>query len=239
MTRVERALLLRRTEVGDSDLVLSLLTAGSGRVSAIARGARSSKRRFGGVLEPFHELKVTLESRPPRDLERLVDAQLALPRLNLVGQLDRLTSAGRALGWVRGVCPPNLPEPEVFDELNSFLDQLDLAPSSAQATEPSALLVRFGMNLLSALGWALQLHACIRCNKLCPETSPAWLDPRRGGLVCRSCGGGGQLASPALRRFLAGESQQPPEPTRTAELEQACLILEQALNSHAGTRLGT
>ncbi len=45
------ALLLRRVEYGESDLVLTLLTQKVGKVSALARGARKSSKRFGSALE--------------------------------------------------------------------------------------------------------------------------------------------------------------------------------------------
>ncbi|HEV8244483.1 MAG TPA: recombination protein O N-terminal domain-containing protein, partial [Polyangiaceae bacterium] len=50
------ALVVRRVEYGDSDLVLGLFTQKLGRISALARGARRSQRRFGGALEIIHTL---------------------------------------------------------------------------------------------------------------------------------------------------------------------------------------
>ena len=58
------ALLLRRTPYRDADLVLSLFTEQLGQVSALARAARKSQRRFGGSLEPFHTLHLELDVLP-------------------------------------------------------------------------------------------------------------------------------------------------------------------------------
>ncbi|HVI73863.1 MAG TPA: DNA repair protein RecO, partial [Anaeromyxobacteraceae bacterium] len=49
---------LRTVDYGESDRVVSLLTAERGKVSAFARKARVSRRRFGGALEPFTLLQV-------------------------------------------------------------------------------------------------------------------------------------------------------------------------------------
>ncbi|HEX7488511.1 MAG TPA: DNA repair protein RecO, partial [Anaeromyxobacteraceae bacterium] len=44
---------LRTVDYGESDRVVTLLTAERGKVSAFARAARASRRRFGGALEHF------------------------------------------------------------------------------------------------------------------------------------------------------------------------------------------
>ena len=99
MTQVHEteALLLRRVELGETDLVLTLFTQKLGRISAIARGARRSTKRFGGALEPFFTLRVRLEERPRSELFSLSEASLLRPRLGLLSELSRLEVAGRAL----------------------------------------------------------------------------------------------------------------------------------------------
>ena len=59
-----KALVLRRTPYREADLVVTLFTAELGQVSALARAARKSQRRFGGSLEPFHTLEVELVPLP-------------------------------------------------------------------------------------------------------------------------------------------------------------------------------
>jgi DNA repair protein RecO (recombination protein O) len=50
--RIE-ALVLRSIAYGDADAVVQLLTRGRGRIAAFVRGAKTSRKRFGGALEPF------------------------------------------------------------------------------------------------------------------------------------------------------------------------------------------
>ncbi|HMV65631.1 MAG TPA: recombination protein O N-terminal domain-containing protein, partial [Myxococcota bacterium] len=45
------AIVLGHQAIGEADRVVRLLVAGRGRVDAVARGARGSRRRFGGALE--------------------------------------------------------------------------------------------------------------------------------------------------------------------------------------------
>ncbi len=57
------ALVLRIVDFGESDRILHLLLPGEGRVTAIAKGARRSVRRFAGTLDLFHHLRVQFERR--------------------------------------------------------------------------------------------------------------------------------------------------------------------------------
>jgi DNA repair protein RecO (recombination protein O) len=54
------AVVLRSIRYGEADRVLHLYTPQRGRVSAIAKGVRRAKSRFGGRLEPFFRLQLVL-----------------------------------------------------------------------------------------------------------------------------------------------------------------------------------
>ena len=54
------AIVLRGIRYGEADRILHLYTPDRGRVSAIAKGVRRAKSRFGGRLEPFFRLNLVL-----------------------------------------------------------------------------------------------------------------------------------------------------------------------------------
>jgi len=53
-------IVLRSLRYGEADRILHLYTPDRGRVSAIAKGVRRAKSRFGGRLEPFFRLNLVL-----------------------------------------------------------------------------------------------------------------------------------------------------------------------------------
>ncbi len=199
-----QALLLRRTAYGEADLIVLLLTERRGVVSALARAARVSQRRFGGSLEPFHELHVVVEERSDRELQTLVDARITRTRPRLVASLEAMEAAGVALGWLRHALPQHTAEPEVWALVTRALDALDATPAA-----PRSVVTALGLALGAALGWGLELQRCVRCDRPCAPTRAAQLDPSRGGLVCRRCGGGPATLSGAqrarLQRATAGD----------------------------------
>lgn len=222
------ALLVRRVVFGEADLVVTLFTERDGLVSALARGARRSSRRFS-ALEPMHRLRVKLQPRPS-GLWTLLDAAMTQPRLNLVADLERLGAAGRALRWVRRACSPVTSEPGVWRETDALLTDLDDAEASVL---PAARLALYGFRLLAFVGWGLELGRCVGCGKTCDANASACVNPALGGLVCRSCGGARRVLRAELlarlRRARAGDTAA----LDADAAERALELIEALFEAHA------
>jgi DNA repair protein RecO (recombination protein O) len=225
------ALVLRRVELGEADLVLTLFTRSLGRISALARGARKSRRRFGGALEPFFTLSVRMEERPTSELFTLLDASVVRARLGLLEDLARIDAAGRALAWVRKAAPPRTPEPEAFGLLERLLERLSAANPSLSADRE---LAEVGLPLLTSFGWGIEFDRCVRCGKACPTASAAGLDPLRGGLVCRDCGGGTVHLSAERRQRLTRAASGVIGALEPDDVKTALSLVERVFAAHAG-----
>jgi DNA repair protein RecO (recombination protein O) len=227
-----RALLLKRVEYGDADLVLTLFTEKLGRVSALARSARRSQRRFGGALEPLHTLELRLEDRPRNELSLLREARIVTARPALTESLERMKAAGRALGWIRSAAPAHTPEPELWAVIEGLLDEL---ARRKDPVSPGLALAASGLAMLGALGWGLDLERCVRCGKPCPKEGAALVDAVRGGLVCRSCGGARQRLDAAVRERLGRAALSgDPRTLEPGDDEIALGLVEGVLSAHAG-----
>ena len=226
-----RALLLRRTDYGESDLVVALFTEDLGRVGALARGARKSQRRFGGALEPIHTLKVRLDEKSGAELFTLAEASIDRARTRLTSRLEHMEAAGRALGWVRKASPPRTIEPEVWRVLSELLDRLD---DPARVPSARVELAEAGLRLLAAFGWGLELSRCVSCGKPCPHGRAAQIDVERGGLVCRSCGGARVRLAGASRARLARAAGGSAGALEAGDLDVAVELTDRAFRAHLG-----
>jgi DNA repair protein RecO (recombination protein O) len=181
----------------------------------------------------MHTLDVILLERARASLLSLTSASIVRPRVRLTGQLDRLQAAGSALRWVRQATPLRTPEPDVWSLLQELLDDLDQERPRAA---PSALLVIAGLRLLAYLGYGLDLDACVVCGRPCPPDRAAHVDPVRGGLVCRRCGGAGRMLRGATRQrvhlAIRGQAVLSEE-----DLPVLVELLESALLAHASVKL--
>jgi DNA repair protein RecO (recombination protein O) len=226
-----RALVLQRVAYGESDWILQLFTEQIGRVSALARGARRSQRRFGGSLEPIHTLLLQLEERDGSALLTLRDAGIDVVRSRITTDLDRLRAAGRALGWVRGSVPERTPEPGVWQTLHTLLDRLD---SLEDPGFVSVFTAEFGLSLLCHMGWAIEFEQCVRCGRQCPAGQSAMVDAARGGLICRACGGARLQIDGSLRARLVRAAQGESGVLSEPDAPRAMDLVEQGLLAHMG-----
>lgn len=225
---VTDALVLRVVPYGEADAIVTYFTEELGKVAAIGRGARGSRKRLVGALEPMHTHRITVDERQHAELATLVESQLVLPRFRLIESLDGMEAAGQAMRWVRAGSPSRTREPVVWNELTSLLDRLD-----ALEAEPWALLAGTGLRLLLAFGYGLDFDACVRCGRARPSEQSAYVTASAGGVVCRACGGARQKLDGALlgrlARALQGEGELSAEDARIA-----LPLVEEALTAHAG-----
>jgi DNA repair protein RecO (recombination protein O) len=230
--RTTRALLLKRVEYGEADLVLTLFTERYGRISALARAARKSSRRFSGALEPMHTLELELEERPKSELFMLRAARIDRARTALTESLARLEAAGTALSWVRRSAPPRTPEPALWTAIEGLLDRLG---DREETTPPRRMLAAAGLRILATLGWGLDFERCVRCGKECPPGQVALVDPTHGGLVCRACGGARTRLDAGSRERLARASLTgDPTALDADDADRALVLVEGVLKAHAG-----
>ena len=222
------AFVVRTVEYGEADVIATLLTETHGKLSALLRGGRKSKKRAPGALEPFHTVRVRLDDRGG-ELVTMREARVVRARTGITGSLAALEAGGLALRWLRHLSPPRHPEPGAWATTTTLLDELDACPD-----EPRTRLAVAALRLLDDMGYGLDLEKCVGCGRRCPEESPAYVDATRGGLVCRSCGGAGFILSPSARRQgLTAQRGEGAEPTRD-EAEEILAMVDGAMAAHGG-----
>lgn len=137
-----RAIVLRRTNFGEADRILQLLTP-EGRRSVMAKGVRREKSKLAGGIELFAITDVVLgEGRG--DLGILTAAQLVKFYRHILEDYDRLQFGYRAIKLV-GAASDTVDEPEWFDLLAEVLAALDALTIPLELIETWFLLRYSGL----------------------------------------------------------------------------------------------
>lgn len=184
------AVVLRSMRYGEADRILHLYTPNRGRVSAIAKGVRRARSRFGGRLEPYFRLNIELhEGRG--ELLTVTGAQTVDGHARLRADSRALDSAARACDAVGRLFETSEPHPGVFNLLCRQLALLDrqagAAPEEGGASAAWAAALAFRMKLLLAAGLAPQLGACANCGE---RDHLVGFSGAAGGVVCGACEAG-------------------------------------------------
>lgn len=152
------AVVLKRTDFGESDRIVTLFTSEWGKVSVFARGARRSQKRFGAGLDLFAIIDAAVRMDPQRDLWGLEEIQAAEHVSHVSLQWDCFACASYACELVRESCPAHQPDLPVFTLLVALLRDLDrIAQLHAS---PLQSIVEFQIQLLRllGLGWEMDVR---------------------------------------------------------------------------------
>ena len=173
------AIVLRSIRYGEADRILHLYTPGYGRLSAIAKGARRSRSRFGARLEPFFHVRAMLhEGRSDLLTVTGVDtiAVHAAVRDHAVTLDAASQGVRRRLAVVRDLrSPPR--------RISPARQRTGLLQSDVAHARPGTGLA-FRLKLLLAAGIVPQLAACA----VCGETDHLQgFSGAAGGVVCSTC----------------------------------------------------
>jgi DNA repair protein RecO (recombination protein O) len=189
------AFVLRTRALRDHDLIVELFGRDTGRVSTVARGARSSRRRFGGALEIGTRVDAQIARRPGRELHALEGCDVRTPLKAIRGDLDRIQHLSYALELTLLAFAPEAPDPDGYTMLEAYVDGLEAAPASHEA------LVLWELLLLRHLGYGLTIGRCP-----VSDTAPDALSLEAGGAVSRGAAGVADAVpvSTAALRVIAG-----------------------------------
>jgi DNA repair protein RecO (recombination protein O) len=176
-----KGIVLRSIRYGEADRILDLYTRDAGLVSAIAKGIRRTKSRFGARLEPLS--CVDFVAYQGRTLDTLTQAELLRSFRGVREDLARFDAAARMVGSVRALSGGDEADRRVFNLLYHGLDALEEHDSGFEAVEAA-----FGLKLSILAGYAPQLDVCSNC-ATDPEEAPEplYFAPDLGGVLCSEC----------------------------------------------------
>jgi DNA repair protein RecO (recombination protein O) len=240
-------IVLRSMRYGEADRILHLYTPNRGRVSAIAKGVRRARSRFGGRLEPFFRLHIELhEGRG--ELLTVTGAQTVDGHAHLRGDARALDAAARACDAVGRLFETSEPHPGVFNLLCRKLSLLDeqagdpARSAGRTATDEESAggrgaALAFRLKLLLAAGLAPQLGACASCGE---REHLVGFSGAAGGVVCGACEAAsfplGEQAYGFMTEALGAPLAEAPDApdAALAQVERAIAV---TLEHHAHLRL--
>ncbi|MEO6913692.1 MAG: DNA repair protein RecO, partial [Candidatus Baltobacteraceae bacterium] len=169
---------LRGRNLGEADRIFTLFTTDRGKIDAVAKGVRRAKSHFAGRLEFMSE--ATLSLHRGRNLDIITAAEISTSCWNAVVQPQAFAAASMIAEFIESFCEPDLALPEVYELVIGAVAAL------GSIEDPLALIPRFSLRLLDALGLAPPCESCARCGASLLGNG-AWLDLESGGLAGSEC----------------------------------------------------
>lgn len=170
----EQGIVLRSVKLGEADKIVTILTQGSGKIRAVAKGVRKTTSKFGGRLEPFTHVSLLLYEG--RNLDTVTQADIVSPFRVLRGGFDLIAAGESMLEAADKVAEEHERNVRLFMLLLNGLRTLDASPR-----DPAAVAESFLLKLLSLSGFHPSLAACAICGAPGPH---GWFAAGQGGIVC-------------------------------------------------------
>ena len=210
----EQGIVLRSVKLGEADKIVTILTQGSGKIRAVAKGIRRTQSKFGARLEPLTHVSLMLYAG--RNLDTVTQAEILSPFVAIRQDFTRITAAETMLEATDKVAEDNERNVKLFMLLLNGLRALDAGPR-----DPACVAEAFLLRMLSVSGFHPSLSACAACGVPGPHE---WFSAGQGGVVCAGCVGteAGRVSAPAVQwldalarvDLLGAGDMTPPEPTR-------------------------
>jgi DNA repair protein RecO (recombination protein O) len=140
------AILLRKTKLTETSLIVTWLTGAHGRLKTVAKGARRPRSAFAGKLDLFFGAEIQFARSKKTELHTLREVVLKNPREGVRKNYRSVQLASYFVELVELVTEPDHAVPEIYDLLKRALDYLD-----ANAPTKRALL-HFESELTRVLG---------------------------------------------------------------------------------------
>lgn len=191
---VTEAILLHAFDYLESSRIVRLLTRDGGIQSALARGARRSRARYGSSLDLFAQGTAQLHTKPQRELHTLSGFDLSKSRPGLAQDVSRFTAASavselalRFAGEDSG--------PLLYDTVDEAFDLIAAAAPDHTVAAGLASCWR----IIAALGFTPALESCALCHADLDPGADAAFSHVSGGALCPRCA----IVTPAARRLPA------------------------------------
>ncbi len=186
------AILIRRIEHGDFDLILTFLSLSRGKISAIAKNAKKSAKRFSGVLELFYVLDLVC-AKGKGKLPILKEASVRRPFISIRSSIEKTAYASYWAQLVFQWLEEGQEDRRIYGLFQKSLEILD-----EEKLPPAAVSILFQMKFLALSGVDPNLDRCGRCGRPMEEMPGPRLtfDLAGGGLLCNGCAPEGVRSAP-------------------------------------------
>ncbi|HVM11363.1 MAG TPA: DNA repair protein RecO [Actinomycetota bacterium] len=189
----DQGVVLGSIKLAEADKIVTVLTQGSGKVRAVAKGLRRTTSRFGARLEPFTHVDLMLYRG--RSLDTVTQAEIVHPFRTLREDYSLVAAGATMLEAADKVAEEHERNVPLFLLLVKGLRALETRPA-----DPAAVAESFLLRLLGLSGFAPSFTACA----VCGSTEVGRFSHAQGGAVCETDRDrDAQRADPDALRWLA------------------------------------
>jgi len=175
-----KAIVLNKLNYGNTSLICNLFTAEQGKISIIAKGARSKKNIHSAVLQPANFIELIYYYKDRRNIQTLKEASIINNYYNLKKSYDKLLCSLVIVDLINKISLQNNPCDIIFRLTEKTLAKINLTKDE----NIKIYYIFFQIQLLIYLGYQPSFSRCYKCNKNVLE---GYYNAESGQFECIKC----------------------------------------------------
>jgi DNA repair protein RecO (recombination protein O) len=186
----DNAICIRAVDFSETSQILTFFAKDSGKITAIAKGAKRPKSSFGGPVEMFSYGKIVFADSEREKLATLTEFDPAPQTFaSFSANLFKLNCCLYAAELLNKLTHDYDPHPRLFDDFLRFLQN---AAEAADNSEILTHLILFQLSLLKETGLKPVLSRCVNCKTRFEHRASGiqhqvYFSSSANGLICRDC----------------------------------------------------
>ncbi|OUZ13131.1 DNA repair protein RecO [Bacillus pumilus] len=169
-------IVLRTTDYGETNKIVTLLTREHGKIGVMARGAKKSNSRLSAISQPF--LYGTFLIQSSTGLGTLQQGEMIESMRTIREDLFLTAYAAYMTELLDKGTEEKKPNPYLFELLLQSLRHLN------EGTDADIILFIVEVNMLSVMGMKPELDQCVHCGQ---KEGQFHFSIRDNGFICQNC----------------------------------------------------
>ncbi len=172
-------IVLKSMEFKEADKIVTIYTKDYGKITAIAKGVRKTKSKFGSSLEILtYSIFLIYKGR---NIDIVSQTEILESFFSTSKEVIKFAFAANCVEIINKLTEEREINIGLFNLLKEVLHYL------RGTNDPKLLALSFKWQTMSILGYRPSLNHCCRCNKSTEDQKEMYFNIREGGLVCNNC----------------------------------------------------
>jgi DNA repair protein RecO (recombination protein O) len=172
-------IVLKSMEYEEADKIVTIYTKDYGKITAIAKGVRKTKSKFGSSLEILTHSNFLIYKG--RNIDIVSQTEILESFFSTSKEVIKFAFAVNCVEVVNRLTEEREINIGLFNLLKEVLHYLK------ESNDPKLLTLSFKWQTISILGYRPSLDHCCRCNKSIEDQKEMYFSIKEGGLVCNNC----------------------------------------------------
>jgi len=172
-----QGIVLKGSNFGEADKILTIFTERFGKIKVIAKGIRKIKSHLAGALEPF--ILSDLQLHEGKTFYIVTGASIVEDFPKIKGDINQIAKAFFVGELIDNFASESERLIEIFALFLATLKELN-------GPNRPVILQAFQLKLVEAAGFKPELYHCLHCKKEIVPNQNFW-DDQEGGLICFAC----------------------------------------------------